>query len=80
MRVFNGLGEVVLPAKLDSDLLQGTTIIPKGLWCESTENGFTSNALVPATLSDIGGGACFNDARVEVASVAQKFKPLIHSP
>lgn len=66
VRVFNELGEVLLPAKIDSDLLKGTTIIPKGLWCESTKNGLTSNALTPATLSDVGGGACFNDARVEI--------------
>ena len=31
-----------------------------------TANGFTSNALVSDALTDIGGGACFNDARVEV--------------
>ena len=30
----------------------------------------TGTALVPDTLTDIGGGACFNDARVQVASLA----------
>jgi hypothetical protein len=25
---------------------------------------------VPDTLTDLGGGACFNDARVQVASLA----------
>ena len=44
----------------------GTVTLPKGLWRKSTNNGFTSNALVPDTLTDLGGGACFNDARVEV--------------
>ena len=39
----------------------------EGLWRKSTYNGSTSNALVPDTLTDLGGGACFNDARVEVA-------------
>ena len=38
--------------------------LPKGLWRKSTYNGSTSNALVPDTLTDLGGGACFNDARV----------------
>ena len=32
-----------------------------------TQNGLTANALAPDTLTDLGGGACFNDARVEVA-------------
>jgi hypothetical protein len=31
---------------------------------------FSGTALVPATLTDLGGGACFNDARVQVASLA----------
>ena len=41
----------------------------EGLWRRSTRNGATGNALVPDTLTDIGGGACFNDARVQVASL-----------
>ena len=48
----------------------GTVSLPKGLWRRSTMNGFTTTALVPDTLTDIGGGACFNDARVQVASLA----------
>jgi len=30
----------------------------------------TATALAPDTLTDLGGGACFNDARVQVASLA----------
>jgi hypothetical protein len=41
--------------------------LAKGLWSHNTENGATSNALCPDTLADLGGGACFNDARVEAA-------------
>ena len=67
VRVFNGLGELFLPAQINPDLLEGTAVIPKGLWCDSSENGGTANALIPQTLSDVGGGACFNDARVQVA-------------
>ena len=48
----------------------GTVSLPKGLWRRSTRNGFTGTALVPDTLTDLGGGACFNDARVQVASLA----------
>jgi anaerobic selenocysteine-containing dehydrogenase len=31
-----------------------------------TANGYTTNALVSDVLTDLGGGACFNDARVQV--------------
>ena len=39
---------------------------PKGSWCRDFAEGLTANALVPDTLSDLAGGACFNDTRVEV--------------
>jgi len=67
VRVFNELGEVQCPAGLTSDIRPGTVSLAKGLWRKSTYNGSTSNALVPDTLTDLGGGACFNDARVQVA-------------
>ena len=70
VRVFNALGEVQAPAHLTPDMPRGTVAMPKGLWRRSTYNGFTTNALVPDTLTDLGGGACFNDARVEVARLA----------
>ena len=67
VRVFNELGEVHVPVALNADVKPGTVSLPKGLWRKSTYNGSTSNALVPDSLTDIGGGACFNDARVQVA-------------
>jgi anaerobic selenocysteine-containing dehydrogenase len=67
VRVFNDLGEVQVPVALNADIRPGTVSLPKGLWRKSTYNGSTSNALCPDTLTDLGGGACFNDARVEVA-------------
>jgi anaerobic selenocysteine-containing dehydrogenase len=67
VRVFNELGEVQCPVAITADVRPGTVSLSKGLWRRSTYNGSTSNALVPDTLSDLGGGACFNDARVEVA-------------
>ena len=67
VRVFNALGEVHCPVALNSDLPSGTVSLPKGLWRKSTYNGYTSNVLVPDALTDLGGGACFNDARVQVA-------------
>jgi anaerobic selenocysteine-containing dehydrogenase len=64
--VFNDRAEVELPVQLDADLLPGICSIPKGLWRRSSPSGLTANALVPDDLSDLAGGACFNDARVEV--------------
>jgi anaerobic selenocysteine-containing dehydrogenase len=71
VRVFNDLGEVQCPIALNPDIRPGTVSLPKGLWRKSTYNGSTSNALVPDSLTDLGGGACFNDARVEVASLGK---------
>jgi anaerobic selenocysteine-containing dehydrogenase len=70
VRVFNDLGEVHCPLAVAPSIRPGTVSLPKGLWRRSTRNGFTATALVPDTLTDLGGGACFNDARVEVASLA----------
>ena len=67
VRVYNERGEVHVPVALNKDMPPGTVSLPKGLWRKSTYNGSTSNALVPDTLTDVAGGACFNDARVEVA-------------
>jgi anaerobic selenocysteine-containing dehydrogenase len=70
VRVFNALGEVHCRVKVARSIRPGTVSLPKGLWRRSTRNGMTGTALVPDTLSDLGGGACFNDARVQVASLA----------
>jgi anaerobic selenocysteine-containing dehydrogenase len=67
VRVFNALGELQCPANLTPDIRRGTVAFSKGVWRRNTYNGSTSNALVPDTLTDLGAGACFNDARVQVA-------------
>ena len=69
VRVFNELGEVHCTLSVLPIDPSGTVSLPKGLWRRSTRNGVTGTALVPDTLTDIGGGACFNDARVQVASL-----------
>jgi anaerobic selenocysteine-containing dehydrogenase len=69
VRVWNELGEVRCRLRVSEDLRPGVAFLPKGLWSHHTENGATANALVPATLTDLAGGACFNDARVEVEKV-----------
>jgi anaerobic selenocysteine-containing dehydrogenase len=67
VRVFNELGEVRCTLELDANLRPGVALLPKGLWARHTANGRTANALCPDSLSDLGAGACFNDARVQVA-------------
>lgn len=69
VRVFNELGEVHCPASIDPTVRPGTISLSKGLWRKNTANGFTGTVLVPDTLTDIAGGACFNDARVEVEAL-----------
>jgi len=66
VRVFNELGEVRCTATLDAGMRPGVACIPKGTWDKNTRSGNTANVLVPDSLTDIGGGACFNDTRVEV--------------
>jgi len=70
VRVFNDLGEVHCTLSVLPTIRTGTVSLPKGLWRRSTRNGFTATALAPDTLTDIGEGACFNDARVQVVSLA----------
>ena len=70
VRVFNGLGEVRCNVQVGVWTRPGTVVLPKGLWRKHTANGYTANALAPDTLTDLGGGACFNDARVQVEAVA----------
>lgn len=71
VRVFNAQGEVHCQVALNKDIRPGTVSMPKGLWRKSTYNGMTSNVLCPDSLTDLGGGACFNDARVQVASLGK---------
>ncbi|MBA2320379.1 MAG: molybdopterin-dependent oxidoreductase, partial [Deltaproteobacteria bacterium] len=60
------MGEVHATAALTDALRPGIVSMPKGLWRSATANGWTTNRLIPAHLDEHGGGACYNDARVEV--------------
>ena len=66
VRVFNALGAVVCALAVTDEVRPGVVSLPKGLWQRHTKNGATATALAPDSLADLGGGACFNDARVEV--------------
>ncbi len=66
VRVHNELGEVRVPLRINPGVRPGVVYLPKGIWNRHTKNGRVGTALVPDTVSAISGGACFNDARVEV--------------
>ncbi len=66
VRIFNTLGEVVCRAEVSDAVRPGVVMIPKGAWRKSSRNGQTANTLVPPHVKEVGGGACYNDARVEV--------------
>ena len=69
VRVWNDLGEVECLARVDARVREGVVSLPKGAWMKSSLNGRTSTALTPTNVNVVGGGACFNDARVEVAAL-----------
>ncbi|HEX7253708.1 MAG TPA: molybdopterin-dependent oxidoreductase, partial [Thermoanaerobaculia bacterium] len=71
VRVWNDLGEVHCRARWSVKLRPGVVHLPKGLWSHNTENGAGATALSPDTLTDLGAGACFNDARVQVERRAE---------
>ncbi len=65
-RCFNHLGAVVANLRISDHIRPGVVVLPKGVWRKASSNGLTSTALVADTLETVAGGACFNDARVEV--------------
>jgi anaerobic selenocysteine-containing dehydrogenase len=70
VRVWNDLGEVHLPLRVTEEVPAGVVCSLKGAWMRTSDNGQTVSALCPATHADLSQGACFNDARVEVAALA----------
>jgi anaerobic selenocysteine-containing dehydrogenase len=68
VRVWNDLGEVFLPLRVTDEVRPGVVCSLKGAWMHTSDNGQTISALCPAHHADISGGACYNDARVEVAA------------
>jgi anaerobic selenocysteine-containing dehydrogenase len=72
VRVWNDLGEVRLPVRITADVPRGVVSSLKGAWFRTSDNDQTVSALAPATHADICEGACYNDARVEVAAAASE--------
>ena len=67
VRVFNDLGEVVLPLEITDAVPPGVVASEKGAWIATSPTGQTISALVSThDRADLGKGACYNDTGVEV--------------
>lgn len=69
VRVFDGNASIEVVARVDDGLRDGVVSMHKGLWCRTVDAGLTANAFAPDALSDLAGGATFNDARVEIERI-----------
>ena len=69
VRVWNELGEVRMPLSVTDSVAPGVVCSLKGAWLRTSDNGQTISALCPAHHADLAEGACYNDARVEVAAL-----------
>jgi anaerobic selenocysteine-containing dehydrogenase len=68
VKMWNDLGEVHLPLRITDTVRPGLVRSLKGAWFRTSDNGQTVSALAPGHHADICEGACYNDARVEVAA------------
>jgi anaerobic selenocysteine-containing dehydrogenase len=66
--VSDGRAELHTVVALDPDVREGVVVMAKGLWRDALGGGFTANVFAPDALSDLAGGATFNDARVQVSA------------
>ncbi len=69
VKVWNELGEVHLPLGITDAIRPGVVCSEKGAWFRTSRNGQTVSALAPTHKADLSEGACYNDARVEVAAL-----------
>ena len=66
--VHNQLAHIELIAHVTTDMRPGVVSVSKGSWSRAYggADALTVNALIPAEVEPLAGGACFNDARVDV--------------
>lgn len=68
VKVWNASGQVFLTLRITDSVRQGVVSSDKGAWLRTSRNGQTVSALAPTHKADLADGACFNDARVDVAA------------
>ncbi len=67
VRLWNALGEVILPLEVTDAVRPGVVSSEKGAWLATSRTGQTISALVSADMrADLAEGACFNDTNVQV--------------
>jgi len=69
IRIYNQQGEIECKVKVDKNVRPGVVVLPKGVWRKSSINGSTATALCPTHVNVVGGGACYNDARVQISKL-----------
>jgi anaerobic selenocysteine-containing dehydrogenase len=69
VRLSNEQGDVILTLRITAAVRSGTLYVSKGSWLRTSETGQTINALIPGHRTDLGDGACYNDAQVEIEAV-----------
>ncbi len=69
VRIFNGTGEIIVKARVSEKVPPGIVILPNGIWLSEGGGG---NILTSPSETDMGFGAAFHDASVEVEKVPVK--------
>ena len=72
VKLSNDYGEVILKARLTDEVARGVLSSGKGAWCASSPTGQTVSALLGNRKTDIGDGAAFYDAFVDLSAPLQK--------
>ncbi|HEX8177654.1 MAG TPA: molybdopterin oxidoreductase family protein [Pyrinomonadaceae bacterium] len=71
VRAFNERGSTELRAVVTTRARRGVVVSPSVWWNKLSPNGTNINQLTSQTLADMGGGATFYDALVEVERIEQ---------
>jgi anaerobic selenocysteine-containing dehydrogenase len=66
VRLFNGRGACRLTAAVTERARPGVLVSPSVWWSKNSPGGVNVNQLTSQNLTDIGGGATFYDALVEI--------------
>ena len=69
LKVFNQRGEVYLTARIKNKVRKGVVCMPQGFWSSLMKGGSSANSLTQDLLTDMGGSAALQEARVEVVKI-----------
>ena len=69
LKIFNQRGEVYVTARIKNKVQKGVVCMPQGFWSSLMKGGSSANALTHDLLTDMGGSAALQEARVEVTKI-----------